>query len=119
MTEPYDIAAQIRAKVAEAIRECAPAETYGYSLTMGVMSAPNGQDTVIWVLLLTCRSPLLGHPDLGATAKFPGNTVSDAEIARAVNGLVAALREQFATVLREGMSGGNGHLPAAFGGKPS
>jgi hypothetical protein len=115
MTEPYDIAERIRTAIAAAIRECAPAEEFGYALTMGAMGTPQGQDVIAWILLITCRSPLLGQPDLGCTSKFAGNTVSDADVTRAVTGSVKALREQFGTILREGVSGGNGQIPAAYG----
>lgn len=118
MAEPYDIAERIRTAASEAIRECAPAEEFGYSVSMGAVQAQTGQDVIVWILLIACRSPLLGQPDLGATSKFAGNTVSDADVSRAVRESVKALRDQFAQILRDGVPGGNGHVPAAYGTKP-
>lgn len=114
--ESFDIRADISRRVAAAIEaeHGLGVEKFGHSVAMAVMLNPQGQDQIIWLILITCRSPLLGQPDIGSTSKFQGNTVQDTLLLPAVRKSVTLLREEFQRVLAAGIAPPKGHIPAAF-----
>jgi hypothetical protein len=114
--QSFDIREDISRRVAGAIEaeKGLGVERYGYSVSM-LLAQVNGKDATIWVILVTCRSPLLGQPEIGTTSKFQGSTVKDADITGAVRKSVELLRAEFQRVLSAGVVPSNGHLPGVKG----
>lgn len=113
--ESFDIREDISRRVGEAIEaeKGLGVETFGYSVSM-LLAQAGGKDVVIWAVLVSCRSPLLGQPDIGSTSKFQGSNIKDADITAAVRKAVTLLREEFQRILAEGVTPSNGHVPGAL-----
>lgn len=111
----YDIREDISRRVAEAI-EAEPGlgvEKFGYSVSM-LLGQGGGKDVTIWMIVISCRSPLLGQPDIGITSKFQGNTIQDAPLIAAVKKSIAVLREEFQRKLAAGPVPPSSALPAGL-----
>jgi len=72
-------------------------EEFGRHVTMGAMQTPQG-DAILWVILVTLRSPLLGQDAIGSTSKLQANippeTAVRAGVKRSIEGLRKAYRMQ-------------------------
>jgi hypothetical protein len=114
----YDIREDISRRVGEAIEaeKGLGVEAFGYSVSM-LLAQVNGKDAIIWAVLITCRSPLLGQPDIGTTSKLQGNAVQDALIVAEVRKSIALLRAEFQRKLAAGVTPSNGHVPGAVKGR--
>ncbi len=111
----FDIREDIARRVADAIEaeKGLGVETFGYSVSM-LLAQVNGKDAIIWAVLITCRSPLLGQRDIGTTAKLRGNAVQDALLVAEVRKSITLLREEFQRILAAGAAPSNGHVPGAL-----
>ena len=108
----FSIAAQVESWVDATIaaETTVSGDEYGRHVQMAAVQTPQG-DAIVWLILLTTRSPLLGQPPLGATIKLPGNVPSEAEVGREVRDAIAALRKDFDARKRP-EAATNGHGPA-------
>lgn len=95
------------------------ADEWGRHVTMGAMQTPKG-DAILWVILITLRSPWLGQDSLGTTTKIPANIPNETVVRNHVTRAVENLRKAFETKKAEGFPKGNGHgqgLPPGLAGK--
>jgi hypothetical protein len=105
---PIDLSVEVRTHVAEAIESLAlDPESYGYSISWSPVQH-QGQTGLGWLILITCRSPLLGQPPLGELSTLLSQSVpSKSDIRGAVNTALTNLRNHAAKITRVG----NGHAP--------
>lgn len=96
------------------------ADEWGRQITMAVMATPQG-DAIIWVILITLRSPYLGQDALGSVTKAAANIPQEAALRKGVTSAVENLRKAFALRKSQGFAPGNGHsqqgLPPGLTGK--
>jgi len=105
---PVDLSVEVRTHVAEAIEALAlDPESYGYSISWSPVQH-QGQTGLGWLILITCRSPLLGQPPLGELSTLLSPSVpSKSDIRGAVNTALTNLRNHSAKITKLG----NGHAP--------
>lgn len=88
-------------------------DEWGRHVTMGVMQTPQG-DAILWIILITLRSPWLGQDSLGTTTKIPANIPNETVVRGGVTRAVEGLRKAFAMKKAEGFPQGNGHSQAGL-----
>lgn len=88
-------------------------DEWGRCVTMGAMQTPQG-DAILWIILITLRSPWLGQDSLGATTKIPANIPAEALVRGGVTRAVEGLRKAFEMKKAEGFPQGNGHSQAGL-----
>jgi hypothetical protein len=84
------------------------ADEFGHHVTMAAVQTPNG-DAIVWMILITLRSPYLGQDALGSVAKLPANIPPEPAVRMAVKRNVEGLRKAFGIKKAEGFPEGNGH----------
>ena len=95
------------------------ADEWGHHVTMAAMQTPQG-DAIVWIILLTLRSPWLGQDALGSTSKLQGNIPPEQAVRMSIKRSAEGLRQAFEIEKREGLPQGNGHgqpLPPGLLGK--
>lgn len=95
-------------------------EELGHSVTMAIVPSPRGE-AIVWVILVTLRSPYLGQDAIGCTGKIQANAPAESAVRESVRSSAAKLRENFEALKRDGFAKGNGHskagLPPGLTGK--
>jgi len=89
------------------------ADEWGHHVTMAAVQTPNG-DAIVWMILITLRSPYLGQDALGSVAKLPANIPPEPAVRMAVKRNVEGLRTAFRIKKDEGYAAGNGHDQAGL-----
>jgi hypothetical protein len=84
------------------------ADEWGRHVTMAAMQTSQG-DAIVWIILLTLRSPWLGQDALGSMTKLQGNIPPEPAVRMGVKRGVEGLRKAFEIKKREGVPAGNGH----------
>jgi hypothetical protein len=84
------------------------ADEWGHQVTMGAMQTPQG-DAILWVILITLRSPHLGQDALGSVTKLQANIPPETAVRAGVKRAVEGLRKAFDIKKSEGFPLGNGH----------
>jgi hypothetical protein len=101
--------AEMRAVVAKALAvQMPPSEKYGYDLGPALVAGPEGKLITGYLLVVTCRSPVITAPKLAQTYIIPDAWPSDQVLTVGVRECLARLagrRQQLLTV----PAGGNGH----------
>ena len=82
-------------------------EEFGYGITMAPAQSPRGE-SIVWIILVTLRSPYLGQDAIGCTGKHSANIPSEAAVRQLVRNSAAKLRENFEALKRAGFPKGNG-----------
>ncbi len=106
----FSVHDRITGWVADELAQADPlnADEWGQHVTMAMMQTPNG-DAILWVILLTLRSPWLGHDAIGSTSKLPGNIPQETAVRTAVKRAVENLRKAYGIQKGAGFPQGNGH----------
>jgi hypothetical protein len=93
-------------------------EEFGYGITMAVVQSPRGE-AIVWVILVTLRSPYLGQDAIGCTGKLQANAPAESAVRQSARSSAAKLRENFEALKRAGFPKGNGRgaLPPGLAGK--
>jgi hypothetical protein len=95
-------------------------DEFGRHVTMLVAQTPQG-DAILWVILITLRSPFLGEDVIGNTAKLQANIPPEPAVRTCVTRAVENLRKAFEIRKSQGFAPGNGHdqagLPPGLMGK--
>lgn len=84
------------------------ADDWGHHITMAAVQTPQG-DAIVWMILVTLRSPYLGQDALGSVSKLAANIPPETAVRAAVKRSVEGLRKAFDIKKREGYAPGNGH----------
>lgn len=84
------------------------ADEWGHHVTMAAMQTPQG-DAIVWMILVTLRSPYLGQDALGSVSKLPANIPPEPAVRMAVKRGVEGLRTAFRIKKDEGYAAGSGH----------
>jgi hypothetical protein len=87
------------------------ADDWGRHVTMAAVQTPQG-DAIVWIILITLRSPYLGQDALGSTTKLQANIPPEGAVRMGVKRAVEGLRKVFAIKKAEGFPQGNGHSQA-------
>jgi hypothetical protein len=82
-------------------------EEFGYGITMAPVQSQRGE-AIVWVILVTLRSPYLGQDAIGCTGKLPANAPAESAVRQQVRNSAAKLRENFEALKRAGFPKGNG-----------
>lgn len=86
------------------------ADEWGRHITMAMMPTERGE-AIIWVILITLRSPVLGEDALGGTAKVAGNIPPETALRGVVSKTMENLRKARDAKKTEGLQLSNGHSP--------
>lgn len=111
----FSIAGRISGWIADELAQADPmdADEWGHHVTMAVMQTKQG-DAIVWVILVTLRSPYLGQDPLGSTTKLQANVPQEQTVRTGVKRAVEGLRTAFDIKKREGFPQGNGHNEAGL-----
>lgn len=111
----FSIAGRIEGWIDDQIAKEDPldADEFGRHVTMAVMPTPNG-DAILWVILITIRSPFLGEDAIGSTSKLQANIPPEAAVRTSVTRAVENLRKAFQIRKSQGFAPGNGHDQAGL-----
>ena len=99
-----DITAKICATAHTAIEAACLGEDYGFDCAPMPAQTPDGKMTIVYILTLTKRSPLLGQGPLLTVTQIQSPDPSAADVEKAVTEGMRALRELSSNML----SGRNG-----------
>jgi hypothetical protein len=93
-------------------------EEFGYEITMGAVQSPRGE-AIVWVILVTLRSPYLGQDAIGCTGRLQANAPAESAVRQQVRNSAAKLRENFEAIKAAGFPKSNGRagLPPGLAGK--
>lgn len=83
-------------------------EEFGRHLSMAAAMRQGGGDQIIWILLITLRSPYLGQDPIGCNAKLGANFPDEAAVRLAVGQCVSALRMEYQKREAAGLAKGSG-----------
>lgn len=92
-------------------------EDFGRHVAMAAMVKPGGGDQIIWIILVTLRSPYLGQEPIGCNAKLLGNLPGEPVVRQGVQACVSALRLEYEKRQAAGLAAGSGQqmgLPAGL-----
>lgn len=92
-------------------------EDFGRHVAMAAMVKPGGGDQIIWIILVTLRSPYLGQEPIGCNAKLLGNPPGEPVVRQGVQACVSALRLEYEKRQAAGLAAGSGQqmgLPAGL-----
>jgi len=111
----FSIHDRITAWVEDELAQADPmdADEWGHQVTMAAVQTPQG-DAIVWVILITLRSPYLGQDALGSVSKLPANIPPEGAVRMAVKRNVEGLRKAFDLKKAEGYAPGNGHSQAGL-----
>ena len=84
------------------------ADEWGHHVTMAAVQTPNG-DAIVWMILITLRSPYLGQDALGSVSKLAANIPPEPAVRMSVKRAVENLRKAFGMQKDAGFAPGNGH----------
>ena len=106
----FSVHDRIAGWVADELAQADPmdADEFGHHVTMAAMQTPQG-DAIVWMILVTLRSPYLGQDALGSVSKLPANIPPEPAVRMAVKRNVEGLRKAFGIKKAEGYAPGNGH----------
>lgn len=103
------------AAVARALAERCPAEDYGYDLGPALVPGPQGF-TAGYVLIISCRSPVLSPPRMAHAQVIPDAWPDDATVSAAVGACLDALAQVRRKLLEIPASAGNGKAAGLVSG---
>lgn len=112
----YDISRRVGEWVTDELGQASTlsGEEFGYRVTMGVMPTPQG-DAILWIVLVTLRSPYLGADHLGTTTtKVQANVPNETVVRNGIKAAVEGLRKAYKAREAEGFAPGNGHSQAGL-----
>jgi len=111
----YDISRHVGEWVTDELGQASAlsGEEFGYRVTMGVMPTPQG-DAILWIVLVTLRSPYLGADHLGTTTKVQANVPNETVVRNGIKAAVEGLRKAYKAREAEGFPQGNGHNQAGL-----
>lgn len=106
----FSISRRITAWVDDELDEASrlSGEEFGREVSMTAGTTPKG-DAIIWLILVTLRSPFLGEPPIGSLGKIQGNFPSEPVVRHTVRSSAESVRKEFERKQSEGLPQGNGH----------
>lgn len=94
-----DVSAQVRTWALAAAEQQAFGEDFGIDVTCGARATPNGPQ-VVYSLVMSCPSPLLGMAPLAIMGQLPAARPTAEQVAEAVTMLMRNLRDGAAQLLK-------------------
>lgn len=100
---------KLRSAVARALAERSPAEDYGFDIGPALVPGPQGV-TAGYMLIISCRSPVLSPPRMAHAQVIPDAWPDDATVSAAVGACLDALAQVRRKLLEipAGARNGNG-----------
>lgn len=104
-----DVSAQVRTRaLAEAGRQCF-GEDFGIDTALNLMPRPDGGLQAGYVIVVSCRAPLLGQGPLFAVAPLPTPQPTEEQVTEVITETMRQLRSLSAQMLKAPKATQNGH----------